>query len=452
MAPKAKTPARGRSQPRAKTPSKSRASSPGGEAARAPSRGRSRPRAAAAAPDPAAAGGRRRALVTGGAGFLGQNLVRMLVESGKYDVTVFDIRPFPDPSVDCVSIRGDLLSFDTVKAAVGAHDVVFHAATLAVTGKNATTRGPMYQVNVVGTENVVRACRETACKNLVYTSSASVAWDGTDFNFVDEDRPYPARYMDFYTETKMLGEKTVLEADGADGVRAVALRPSGIFGENDLLTAPTTVKQCRRGKMRFVIGDGKNVLDWTYVGNVSHAHLLAADALFAGDPAVRGRPYFVTNDDPRPFWTFLSMLLEGFGYPEHMRPHKHLPAGPIIAVAWVVELVIKLLRLFGVHLQTDFTVFRMLVATKHRHFSCEAAKRDLGYRPLVSVEEGLRRMHASMPHLARDAMDAAEGAGRGAGAATPRRPSSPGGRVPERDFSPIATRSARKRRNAPARA
>lgn len=80
----------------------------------------------------------------------------------------------------------------------------------------------LVQVNVVGTENVIRACQEGGCNILVYTSSASVAWDGNDAFEVDETVPYPSWYHDYYTETKMLGEKRVLEANGKGGLRTGA--------------------------------------------------------------------------------------------------------------------------------------------------------------------------------------------------------------------------------------
>lgn len=165
-------------------------------------------------------------------------------------MTVFDLRPFPDPSVPCKSVTGDLTSVDSITEAMRGHDVCFHTATFSPTGKNATSFGPMYkasachgqrpdapsllrasvahrpslppscsQVNVVGTENVILACQAVKCTRLVYTSSASVAWDGSDYKFVDESVPYPTRFHDFYSKTKMLAEKLVLEANGQKGVQ-----------------------------------------------------------------------------------------------------------------------------------------------------------------------------------------------------------------------------------------
>ena len=72
---------------------------------------------------------------------------------------------------------------------------------------------------------------------------------------------------------QVLGEKLVLAANGRGGLATVALRPSGIFGEGDPLLVPLTVAKAKEGKMKFIIGSGENLMDFTYVGNVAQAHL-----------------------------------------------------------------------------------------------------------------------------------------------------------------------------------
>lgn len=103
----------------------------------------------------------------------------------------------------------------------------------------------------------------------------AVVFDGSDLVGVDETRPYTSRPMDYYTETKVAGEKLVLAANSAS-LAVVALRPSGIFGEGDTVMVPTFVRQAKAGKMKYIIGSGKNVWDFTYVGNVAQAHVLVS--------------------------------------------------------------------------------------------------------------------------------------------------------------------------------
>eukprot|EP00887_Chlorella_sp_A99_P005269 scaffold1.g5269.t1 len=296
---------------------------------------------------------KQRALVTGGSGFLGRHLVQQLLDSGKYEVTVFDIRRGEEAEREGLSyVIGDLRKPEDVAAAAAGQDVVFHVATAAPTAANTLNEGLMRAVNVDGTAHVIDACVAVGVPRLVYTSSASVVFDGRDL-----------------LGTKIDGEKLVLAANGRGGLATAALRPSGIFGEHDLLTVPTTV-----------------------------AHLLAADAL-AGGPgaAAAGQAFFVTNDEPRRFWGFLGDVCEGLGYG---RPRIRLPFHLVYLIALLVHYVVTpLLALVGVRLQSDFTPFRITVAASNRTFSCAKARRLLGYTPAVGMDEALRRTLAAFQHL-----------------------------------------------------
>jgi len=350
-------------------------------------------------------GGKQLALVTGGNGFLGRHIVEQLLASGEYNVRVFDIRAPAagtfDPSV--AFVIGDLRKIEDVIAACSGCSIVFHVATASPTGANANNHVLMRGVNVDGTRNVVDACVKCKVPSLVYTSSASVVFDGKDLFLADEKAtPYAAKPLDFYTLTKIEGEKVVLEANGKGGVATCALRPSGIFGEYDLLTVPTTVEKARAGKLKYILGDGKNMMDWTYAGNVAAAHLAAADVLGAkgvGSKAA-GNAYFVTNDDPRPFWGFMGDLCDGLGYG---RPRIHLPVGVILFIAYIMQYIIIPLLSPIKRLETDFTPFRIIVASSNRTFSCARAKNDLGYRPTVDMDEALKRTLKHFAHLRADA-------------------------------------------------
>lgn len=107
--------------------------------------------------------------------------------------------------------------------------------------------------------------------------ASAVVFDGSDLLGVDETVPYTRKPMDYYTETKVAGEKLILAAN-SPSLAVVALRPSGIYGEGDTVMVPTLVRQARAGKMKYIIGNGKNVWDFTYVGNVAQAHVLVSTA------------------------------------------------------------------------------------------------------------------------------------------------------------------------------
>ena len=400
------------------------------------------------------------AVVTGGSGFLGRHLVRALEESGRYsEVVVFDVRPWQAPkwpaaskalpksktSTETRGVVGDLTDLASVVSGLSGASVVFHCATAAPAASNAANKRLMTRVNVDGTRNVVEACLVNAIPRLVFTSSASVVFDGSDLSGVDESAPYAARPMDYYAATKIEAEKIVLAANGAELkskgargkgkgkgnkqlLRTVALRPSGIFGEHDALLVPTIVEKAKAGKMKFIIGSGENVMDWTYAGNVAAAHLAADEKLQQEEEeesdeaaasenggvgvggkkgkssrqktvtSVAGKPYFVTNDDPRSFWGFMGDLLEPLGYE---RPRVKLPFWPLYIISWLVAAVVALLNLVpGLTVpSSDFSPMRITISAAERRLSCAAAKRELGYLPAVSIEEGVKRTVAAFAHL-----------------------------------------------------
>lgn len=136
------------------------------------------------------------------------------------------------------------------------------------------------KVNITGTQTVIDACVALDVPKLVYTSSAGVVYSGEE-NLVDVDErmDFPEVPLDAYNATKAVAEDLVLKANGKGGLKTCAIRPAGIFGPGDRQALPGFVKVMENKQTRFQIGDNTNLFDWTYVGNVAHAHLLAADRL-----------------------------------------------------------------------------------------------------------------------------------------------------------------------------
>jgi len=339
-----------------------------------------------------------RCLVTGGSGFVGQHLVKQLLKSGKYEVVIFDIRPPPgNTEIEGVKfVKGNLTNANEVNDVCKGIQIVFHVATASPTGANALNKELMHAVNVVGTANIIEACVNRKLAKLVLTSSASVVFEGQDLVNVDESVEYAMCPMDYYTSTKIEAEKLVLAANGRGGTLATcALRPSAIFGEGDNILVPTLVERAKKGKMKYIVGKGENRMDFTYVGNVAQAHIQAAEHLTLKSP-LAGKAYFVTNQDPKPFWGFMGDICEGLGYP---RPRIKLPYLLILFVLMVFEyLILPLLNLF-MKIQTDLTVNRIKLSACNRMFSCKRAKEDFGYVAAVSMDEGMKRTLASFEHL-----------------------------------------------------
>lgn len=134
----------------------------------------------------------------------------------------------------------------------------------------------------------------------------------------------------------------------------------------------------------------------------------AADKLAIGSP-LAGQALFITNQEPIPFWTFTGDMLQGLGY---ARPHIKLPLLLILCIAMLFEYVIRPLLKPIKELSTDFTVFRVRIVTRQRAFSCEKAKKLLGYVPGVPLQEGIQRTVAHFEHLRNADAPAAAKAGK----------------------------------------
>ena len=244
-----------------------------------------------------------------------------------------------------------------------------------------------FNANVVGTDNVIRACKQAGIARLVYTSSPSVVFDGRDMEGVDESVPYAPTYRAHYPRTKALAEQRLLAANSGS-LATVALRPHLLWGPHDTQLTKSILARGRLGTLAR-IGSRDPLVDFTYIENAALAHLLAADKLAPGAP-VSGKPFFVSQGEPVPLWTFIDRLLAAGSLPPVQRT-----ISPRVAygVGILMEIAYRVLPLRGEPRLTRFLVEELCTA---HWFDIGAARRELGYAPVVSIEEGLRRLRASL--------------------------------------------------------
>jgi 2-alkyl-3-oxoalkanoate reductase len=325
-----------------------------------------------------------KALVTGGGGFLGSAIVRKLRSRGDQVVSL-SRGTYPElTALGVEQRRGDLSDLDAVVEAAQGCDIVFHVAAKAgIWG----SYQEYHQANVTGTENVLAACRCHSIPRLVYTGSPSVVFDGSDVEGGTEALPYPRHFEAHYPHTKALAEQAVLAANSPT-LATVSLRPHLIWGPGDNHLVPRIVEKARSGRLRR-IGNRPCLVDTVYVENAADAHLDAADRLaFGAAPA--GKAYFISNDEPLPLWDMVNRILDAAGLPPVTRsisPQLAYAAGSACEALW------KALRLSGEPPMTRFVAREL--STAH-WFNITAAKTDLGYRPKLSIEEGLQRLRESL--------------------------------------------------------
>jgi len=319
-------------------------------------------------------------LVTGGGGFLGNAIVRKLRKRG-FAVRSFSRGSYPDlKDLGVEVLRGDLSDSEAVKAACEGCETVFHVAAKAgIWG----AYQEYYSANVVGTQNIIAACKFHRISKLIYTSSPSVIFDGTDMEGVDESVAYPSKYKAAYPKSKSIGERTVLRHDGRT-LATVALRPHLIWGPGDTHLVPGIVARGKAGRLRR-LGVEDKLVDFTFIEDAAEAHIQAADRLAIGS-TIAGRTFFISQGEPLPLWSFVNRVLATAGLSpvsKTISPKVAYFAGMLCETAYGA------LRLKSDPPMTRFPAEEL--SNAHR-FDLGAAKRDLAYSPKTGIEEGFSRL------------------------------------------------------------
>ncbi len=320
-----------------------------------------------------------RVLVTGANGFLGGAVARALSQRG--DSVKASYRKQPIQAADGLEpVACDIRDADQVLRAAADVDAVIHVA--GMTG----LWGPYqdyFETNVLGTRHVIAACRRHGINKLVFTSSPSVTFDGGDQCNVDESAPYPDEWLCAYPRSKAEAEQEVLAAND-DALLTCALRPHLIWGPGDLQLVPELVRRAKAGRLRQ-IGAGENLIDVTHIDNASAAHVAALDALRPGASAC-GKAYFISQDEPVNCWDWIRNVLGFFGTEIRKSP---VSAKAALRAASLLEKAHKLFRIRRQPLLTRFLVAQL--STSH-YFNNAAARADLGYQPVINMEDGVQQL------------------------------------------------------------
>ncbi|MBN1288659.1 MAG: NAD-dependent epimerase/dehydratase family protein [Actinobacteria bacterium] len=323
-------------------------------------------------------------LITGASGFLGGYIAEGCSQQND-EIRVL-VRKTSDIShLETISgieyHYGDLGEKDAIIKACEGIDAVYHSAAKAT---SSGTYKQHYEANYLGTINVLDACLATSVKRLVNISSPSTIFDFKDHLNVDESYPYPAGYASHYSKTKAMAEQEVIRANGKGGLTTTSLRPHAIWGPRDKTGfVPKFASRIVDGKFRS-IGRGREVLvDMCYVKNAVHACLLAGRSEKAG-----GRIYFITDGEPVDIWPFIDHLCEEFGLPG---PSGNISPAAAMRLAGLVEFIWKLPWL-AKDREVPLSRYKVGLLTLSGTYNIDAARRDLGYEPVVSVEEGLAQL------------------------------------------------------------
>jgi nucleoside-diphosphate-sugar epimerase len=328
----------------------------------------------------AAEAGRSLVLVTGATGFVGGRLVAALAERG-HRVRALTRRATDFEALEASGaevVRGDLADPASLVRAAEGVSLVFHAAARV---SDWGPRETFLAANVEGTRNLVAACREAGVARLVHLSSLTVLGLPRDGRLVDERTP-PARPArgDFYTESKLAGERIVREAHGIGRLETTVVRPGAIWGPGDPNVVPRIVRLLRRGAMPYV-GDGRNLVGLVHVENLVRGLLLAGSV-----PAAAGEVFHVTDDEEITAREAIDGIADALGV---ARPRFSIPFPVVLAVAALVEGTARALRLRP---PPPLTRYGARFVACHARYALAKARLELGYEPAVSFREGVAEL------------------------------------------------------------
>ena len=334
------------------------------------------------------------ALVTGGGGFLGRYIVEQLVARGDC-VRSLGRGAYPKlEELGVEVVRGDICDLKTVYKACEGVDCVFHVAAVAGISMR---RRPYVETNIRGTETVLEGCLQNGVQRLVYTSSPSVVFDGTDQQGIDATFAYNLDWLEknncHYSKSKALAELLVIsgsksidtQTGASAGLRCCALRPHLIWGPRDQHLIPRLISRARSGRLRRV-GDGTNLVDMIYVENAAQAHLQVADALAEEDSPVAGNVYFLSQGEPVNCWQWIDEILALAELPPVEKSISYQAAWRLGAA---LEKVYSWLRIES---EPPMTRFLAAQLARSHWYDISAARRDFGYEPAISTAEGMRRL------------------------------------------------------------
>jgi len=323
-----------------------------------------------------------RILVTGYGGFLGQAICQQLIQNG-YRVRGLARGNYPQLSglgVEC--IQGSITDPLAVETSLHNIDAVIHTAAIAgVWGKTADYQS----INVDATDLILKRSQDLGVRAFVYTSSPSVTFDGKPQSGIDEQVPYPTKWLCDYPRTKAIAEQRVLTANNPSSFATCSLRPHLIWGVGDPHLIPRVIERCRKRRLRRV-GSGQNLIDTVHVDHAAQAHLLALEKMLAGDPKASGRAYFITDGQPVPCWEWITTILQCAG----LKP----PSGSI-SVSSAYRIGAALETLYGWVGKTQeppMTRFVALQLGVDHYFDISAAKDLLGYTPNLDRQAKIEEM------------------------------------------------------------
>jgi 2-alkyl-3-oxoalkanoate reductase len=313
-------------------------------------------------------------LVTGATGCLGSHLVYDLLNKG---LAVKALGRDVERGQALQTLGADFYAVElwdlaTLKTLCHNVDMVVHCGGLTTMWDR---KAQFYQVNTLGTRNVVAACLQAKVKRFIHLSSASVYFNGSDRLNIEETDPLPKRFINTYAWSKYLADQHV-QYGIAQGLPTIVLRPMGIIGSGDTPLLKALIQANTKTGLPL-ISQGQALVDMTCVDNATDAIWLAMTAT----PAACGQIYHISNDEPQAVNTFLPALFQAIQQPLHWEPKPYKWAfAQTVAQEWLGKISQNPPLLTRYHIEW----------LAHSHtLQLNKARNLLGYTPQKTTEQGI---------------------------------------------------------------
>jgi hypothetical protein len=319
-----------------------------------------------------------RIFVTGASGFVGGAAARAFAAKG-HEVRAMSRSEKSDEKIRALGatpVRCDLE--DVAAADIGDAEAVLHSAAFV------EQWGPVQawkRFNIDGTARMLKAAREAGARRFIHISTESVLWRGQHLRGVDESYPRAPNSPYPYSWTKARAEALVEKANAPE-FETIALRPRFIWGPGDTTLLPTIRHMAQTGQWMWING-GRAQTSSTHIDNLVHAIELALTKGRGGEA------YFVLDDGVRSMKEIISAIAGTQGI---SLPDKSVPTWAADMIGSIAEGV---WRIFGLKGEPPLTRFGAMIMSRDAVLNDAKARRELGYAPVVSVEDGLRALRAA---------------------------------------------------------
>lgn len=314
--------------------------------------------------------------ITGGSGYIGRNLIRHYVAKGRPVVALARSEAASERvrALGAEPWRGDLLSPDLAAGMADCSELI-HAAADTDHG-----RGTAAQIatNLDGTKNVLAAAVRTGIARMVHVSTESVLLDGGPLVNVKENHPLPARAVGAYSRTKAAAERLALSSN-TEGFAVIVVRPRMVWGRDDTTALPQLIGAASSGQLAWIDG-GHYKTSSTHIAN------LCAGIDLALANGRGGEVYFLSDGEPWAFRKLVSGMLaaHGIAVPDSTVPRWLLRSMAVVGDA--------LAGLTAGRVTLPITMQSFATSAVEVTLDITKARTELGYQPVVTIEEGLAEM------------------------------------------------------------